>query len=230
LRVVVEIQRVLPPGRTVHVLGGPLALAPAIDVTLQGLGYVVVRVQGANQFATAVAIANNLGNPGTIFEATGLSFADALSAVPAVIQTHGAILLTNGTTQVPETAAYLAAHPPATRYAIGGPLAAAGADPGAIAIYGQDLFDTSAAVANTFFGAATAFGAATGSDYPDALSGGVFMGVPGHPGPVLLVRPAAPLPGGVAGFLANAGKLTQGYLFGGPLAVGADVLAALVAA
>lgn len=227
-RVLAEIGRVLPVGHTVFVLGGTLALAPGIDTTLTSLGYTVVRVFGSNQYATAVAIAGELGNPSVIFEATGHDFADALSAVPAVIVSHGAILLTDGTTQAPETAAYLAAHPPTTRYAIGGPLAAAGADPTATPIYGQDLFETSAAVAETFFPTPSTFGAATGLHFPDALSGGVFMGTPGRTGPVLLVMTSLPIPPSVDTYLAtHITTLTHGFVFGGPLAVGDDVLHAL---
>jgi len=225
-RVLAEIQRVIPAGHTVYILGGPLALSPNIDVTLVGLGYPVVRVQGVNQFATAVAIAARLGNPSTIFEATGLDFADALSAVPATIRMHGAILLTSGATQSPETAAYLAAHPMVTRYAIGGPLAAAGADPSAIPIFGPDLFATSAAVATTFFSGAQGFGAATGFNFPDALSGGPVLR---QFAPMLLVAPHAPLPAPIAQYLATQ-PITLGVVFGGPLAVGDDVLAALAAA
>jgi len=226
-RVLGEIQRVLPTGHTVYLLGGALALAPGIDTALQGAGYSVQRVAGANEFATAVAVANQLGNPDTVFEATGLGFADALSAVPAAIGVHGAILLTNGSAQAPETAAYLAAHPPGTRYAIGGPLAAAGADPSASAVFGPDLFATSAAVAARFFPSVTTFGAATGANFPDALSGGVFMGTPTRVGPVLLVNPSAPLPSSIASYLAGQTHVARGYVFGGPLAIGADVLTAL---
>lgn len=226
-RVRAEIQRVLPSGRSVYVLGGELALGPAIDTELRALGYTVVRVWGANQFSTAVAIADRLGNPPVVFEATGLNFADALSAVPAAIQAGGAILLTNGSVQAPETAAYLAAHPPSTRYAIGGPLAAAGADPLAIPVYGADLFATSAVVANRFFRNATAFGAATGLNFPDALAGGVFMGAPGHVGPVLLVAGSGPVPTGIAAYLTRTDTTARGYLFGGPLAVGPDVASEL---
>ena len=227
-RVQAEIQRVLPAGGTVYILGGDLALSPSIDSALQGLGYVTQRIAGADEYATAVDVAEQLGNPSTIFEATGLNFPDALSAVPAAIETGGAILLTDGTTQAPETASYLAAHPNDTRYAIGGPLAAYGADPTATPVYGQDLYGTSAAVASSFFPSATVFGAATGVNFPDALSGGVFMGAPATKGPVLLVQPSGPLPLSIASYLSGtASTLTQGYLFGGPLAVGDDVLAEL---
>ena len=89
-RVLTEIQRVLPTGKTVYILGGPAALSPNIDAALTNAGYVVQRVQGPNEYATAVAIASQLGNPSTVFEATGLFFADALSAVPAAIHVGGA--------------------------------------------------------------------------------------------------------------------------------------------
>jgi hypothetical protein len=226
-RVLAEIQRVLPVGDTVYILGGDLALSPNIDATLEDLGYKVTREAGADEYATAVDIAKQLGNPTTIFEATGLNFADALSAVPAAIEEHGAILLTDGSSQSLETYAYIVDHLGDTRYAIGGPLAAAGADQGAMPVYGQDLYGTSAAVASTFFPHATVFGAATGTNFPDALSGGVFMGEPGSQGPMLLVEPSTPLPASIAAYLAGNTQLIKGYLFGGPLAVGDDVQAAL---
>ena len=229
VRVQAEIERVLPSGHTVYVLGGPLAVAPGVDTTLTGLGYTVVRVEGPNLYATAVAIAGELGDPSTVFEATGLNFLDALSAGPAAINTGGAILLTNGTTQAPETGAYLAAHPPTTRYAIGGPLAAAGADPGAIAIYGEDGFGTSAAVASTFFTGAALYGIATATSYHDALSGGVFMATGGRLGPMLLVNTNPPLPAPISAYLGTLAQGTPGFVFGGPIAVSDDVVLAIVA-
>jgi hypothetical protein len=227
-RVQTEIQRVLPAGGTVYILGGDLALSPSIDTALQGLGYVTERIAGSDEYATAVDVAQQLGNPSLVFEATGLDFPDALSAVPAAIETGGAVLLTDGSTQAPETAAYLEAHPGDTRYAIGGPLAAYGADRTATPVYGSDLYGTSAAVASAFFAGAASFGAATGADFPDALSGGVFVGTRDPAGPMLLVPPSGPLPASIVSYLSDAAStLTEGYLFGGPLAVGDDVLSEL---
>jgi hypothetical protein len=226
-RVLAEIQRVLPAGGTVFILGGTLALSPNIDATLEGAGYNVVREAGVDEYATAVDIAEQLGDPTTIFEATGLDFYDALSAVPAAIEEHGAILLTNGSSQSLETYAYIIEHLGDTRYAIGGPLAAAGADAGATPIYGQDEFNTSAAVASFFFPHASMFGAATAADFPDALAGGVFMATGDRLGPILLVNPGAPLPVEITPYLASLAIGTKGFVFGGPLAVGPDVVTAL---
>ncbi len=220
-RVLAEIERVLSPGGTVYILGGPLALSPNIDATLEQAGYQAVRIAGADQYATAVDIAQALGNPSTIFEATAVSFGDALSAVPAAIGNSGAILLTAGPVQSPETMAYLAAHPADTRYAIGGPLAAAGADPGATAVWGEDEYGTSAAVASRFFPEASLYGVATGAGFPDALAGGLFMATGGRRGPLLLVDPQAlpAVPPSIASYLATLAPGTVGFVFGGPLAV-----------
>jgi hypothetical protein len=225
-RVLAEIQRVLPGGDTVYVLGGDLALSPVIDNQLTYLGYSVVREAGSDEYATAVDIAEQMGNPSTVFEATGLNFFDALSAVPAAIATHGAILLTDGNLQAPETAAYLNSFQPGVRYTIGGSLAAGGADPGATNVSGSDLFATSAAVAARFFSAATVFGVATGASFQDALSGGGYIGTVG--GPMLLVNPSAPLPAAIAAYLAlGLGRFTGGTIFGGPEALDDSVLSAL---
>ncbi len=229
-RTLAEIQRVLPVGGNVYILGGNLAINPNVDSTLRGLGYTVIREAGADLYATAVDVAETLGNPTTIFEATGTNFYDALSAAPAAIEEHAAILLTNGPTQSLETYAYLVTHPGDTRFAIGGPLAAYGADSGATPVYGQDLFNTSAAVASYFFPNATIFGLATAAEFPDALGGGVFMATGGRLGPLLLVNPSAPLPSEIVPYLNSLPVGAQGYVFGGPLAVGSSVLTAAQAA
>jgi hypothetical protein len=221
-----EIERVLTPGGTVYILGGTFALSGSIDTTLQGLGYKTQRLAGNDEYATAVLIAQQLGNPATVFEATGLDFPDALSAVPAAVAVHGAILLTDGSTQDPETAAYLAAHPIDTRYAIGGQFAAAGADPGATAVLGETQYDTSAAVAFKFFGSPSAVGAATGANFPDALAAGPGLGRAGAP--MFLVPPLGPLPGSVVFYLSVVGGgVRSGALFGGVFAVSDQVMAEL---
>src|SRR5664279_2907372 len=135
-----EIQRVLAPGKTVYVLGGSSAVPASIETELTGLGYVVTRYSGANRFATAVKVADALGDPGVVLLATGTNFPDALAAGVAAVKAGGVVLLTNGSTLPAETSAYLSAHP-GTVYAIGGPAAAA--DPAATAIVGADRFDTS---------------------------------------------------------------------------------------
>ncbi len=217
-----EIRRVLPAGATVYALGGTGAISPAVSAAVSGAGFSVVRYGGVDRFDTATIVADQgLGDPATVFEATGLDFPDALSAGAAAAHAGGAVLLTNGAAQAAETTAYLTAHPPSKRYAVGGQAAAA--DPAASAIFGADRYATAAQVAQQMFASPSTFGAALGTNYPDALAGAAHVGALG--GPLLLVAASGPLPAPTAGYLSGAkATLTGGYLYGGTAAVGDDVL------
>ncbi|GAA1957944.1 cell wall-binding repeat-containing protein [Catenulispora subtropica] len=117
-----EIQRVLGAGdgaKTVYVLGGEKALAPAVANALSALHYKVQRVAGPDRYSTAVQIAETItGSPGKapdyILVATGQNFPDALSAGAAAgaINAHqgknAVVLLTNNTAMPQPTADYLA--------------------------------------------------------------------------------------------------------------------------
>jgi putative cell wall-binding protein len=215
-----EIQRVAPKGATVYILGGTAAIATGVDTTISGIGDVPKRVFGNDRFATAVAIADAMGDPSTVFEATGLNFPDALAGVPAAIKTGGVILLTNGAQQAPATAAYLTAHAGGTHYALGGP--AATADTTATPLVGDDRFWTATGVAQQFFPDATTIGVATGLNFPDALAAGPDLAA--HGAPLLL----APSTGGLAVaptvyLLWTSHVTTKAVLFGGPASVSDDM-------
>jgi hypothetical protein len=215
-----EISRVLKPGGTVYLVGGTTALGPSIASAITTLGFVPVRVSGADRFGTALAIAAKLGNPSTIFEADGAGFADALSAVPAAIVKHGAILLTGGSTQTAATAAYLHAHP-GLHYAVGGP--AAIADPAATALVGADRYATSAAVALAIFPDATGVSVANGMSFPDALAAGPIAGAAGDP--LVLVAPTGSLPEPAAAYLSTRGtSVATTQVFGGTAAISDAVI------
>lgn len=216
-----EIVRVAAPGSTIYILGGTAAISPAVATALTALGFVVKRISGADRFATAVAVADQMGDPTTVFEATGLNFPDALAGGPAAIKTGGVILLTNGSAQSTATAAYLAAHTGGTHYALGGPAAAA--DPAATPLVGDDRFWTSVDVGLMFFQSATTVGAATGLNFPDALAAGADLAAKGAP--LLLVPNAGALPTAVVVDLLNrsfAGSNSV-VLFGGVASVTDDV-------
>jgi putative cell wall-binding protein len=207
------------------VLGGTLALAPAVVASLTSLGYVVTRLAGPDRAATAVAIANELGSPPGVFEATGDGFADALAAAPAAAAVHSVILFTSGTALSPETAAYRAGRP-GIAYAVGGP--AAQADQLATPLVGADRYATATLIASKFFPAPSLVGVASGVAFPDALVGGAYAAQTGMP--LILVPQCGALPASVASYLG--GTNTSGVIvFGGTAAV-SDLVAdeALVAA
>jgi Calx-beta domain/ell wall binding domain 2 (CWB2) len=222
-----EIRRVLPGGKTVYLLGGDRALAPAVASQVAAMGYQVVRLAGADAFATAVQIANAAGPPVVIIEATGVDFPDALAGGAAAVQQHGVVVLTDGTTMPQSTAGYIAAHPATPRFALGGP--AAKADPKATPVVGADRYDTSARVAARFFSRPPVAAVASGQGFADSLAGGPHVGAKG--GPLLLVTRDA-VPAVVRSYLStNRSSITGGYLYGGTVvvseAVRRDVQAAI---
>lgn len=214
-RVEAEIKRVLPSGKTVYLLGGTSALSDAIATRLTTLGYTTVRLSGADRYATALAVADQgLGNPSVLFLTTGLGFADALTAGAAAAAKSGAVLLTAGSALPDAVSAYISAHSSATRYAVGGPAAAA--DPTATPVVGSDRYLTGSKVAQMFFTNPTNVGIASGTNYPDALSGGVNVGHTG--GPLLLSDPTSLTPTVLDYLTANKASLQFGSVYGGTAA------------
>ena len=220
-----EISRVLAPGKTVYLLGGTSAIPASVATQLSGMGYVVSRISGADRYATAVAVADAMGSPSTVFLATAANYADALAAGPAAAHVTGAILLTNGASMPPETTAYLAAHP-GTTYAVGGP--AATADPSASAISGTDRYATAALVAHQFFATPTTVGLASGVTFADALPAAAYLARVG--GPLLLTDPNA-LPSTAMDYLTGVQSgVNRALVFGGSSAVSATAQTEFAAA
>lgn len=202
-----ELQRATGGAKTVYLLGGTAVLGDAVKAQLETAGYTVVRYGGATRYATAVLVAQALGDPTTILEATGANFPDALAAGAAAGKATGAVLLTAGATQAPETAAYLNGRT-VTRYAVGGD--AAKADPSATALTGADRYETAIKVANQFFPGPVAGGLANGTTFADALAGGVHAAGKGGP---LVLTGATTLPISTKQYLQGNSDLTLRDLF-----------------
>ncbi len=221
-RVLAEIDRVLPRGGRVVVLGGPAALGPEVVGALDDAGFAVGRVFGEDRYETAVSIAEQLVLPSPIILATGRDFPDALAAGAAAAASGGAVLLTDGATLPAATASYLEGRFGAAFVAVGGPAAAA--VPEATPVVGADRYTTAVAVAQRFFGDPTAVGVASGANFPDALTGGPHIAALG--GPMLLTRPDA-LPQPVRLYIAGEGAVTRAFVYGGSAAVTEAVVADL---
>lgn len=219
-----ELRRVLPPGGTVHLLGGVTALSQATEERISALGYEITRYPGTDRFETAVLISEALGTPQTVFVATGRNFPDALAAGAAAAEHGGVIVLTDDDRMVDVTADFLAAHPGVPRFAVGGP--AAVADPDASPLVGADRYATALLVATEFFVAPVVVGVAVGTNFPDALSGDTHIAR--RRAPMLLVEPDR-LPASVATYLHdNRSSILLVFLYGGEGAISAAVEAAIV--
>jgi hypothetical protein len=214
-----EIQRVLPQGRQVFVLGGPAALSSATDAQLESMGYSVVRLAGADRFETSVRVAMAQPQPESILLATGRNFPDALAAGAAAAKAAGVVLLTNDGSLPPSVADYLDRYGNVPRVAIGGP--AARALPSAESITGIDRFATSVAVARRFFTSPGVAGLTTGVAFADALSGGSLLARSG--GPLLLTPPTA-LSATASEYLSrNGSSINNLFVVGGESAVAQPV-------
>lgn len=213
-RVRAEIRRILAPGRTVYIIGSTGAIAASTEAAIRADGYSVTRYAGASRYDTAVKIAEDgLGSPDTVFLADGTNFPDALVAGPAAAG-YGAVLLTNAGAPAEATTNYIAQHATAT-VAVGGP--AATAYPTAFAVAGANRYDTAALVAKQYFGPPTSIMLASGTAFPDALSGGAWAAVTGQP---LLTTPGTVL-NDTIGQLIDAGSAAARavYVFGGATVV-----------
>ena len=98
-----ELRR-LAPARII-VLGGPNAIGDGVVARLRGLATsgTVIRLAGADRYATAVAISAASFPAGVpaLYVATGQSFPDALVAVPAAAKSGAALMLVPGSASVP---------------------------------------------------------------------------------------------------------------------------------
>ena len=225
--VAAEITRLTGGEGTAILLGGEAALSAQVVADVEALGLEANRVAGPDRFATAVAIADLLGEPDTVLLATGNDFPDALSAGAAAAAVDGAVLLTADDVMPPATQAYLDTLPDAAVLAVGGQAAAAA--PSATPLVGASRFATAALVADTFFDAPTTVGIATGASFADALAGVPHVAAAG--GPMLLAEQAGLPPATAAHLESLAGQVTQVWLYGGTGALGPaleqQVLAAL---
>ena len=175
--VLAEIKRLAP----VHIilLGGPKAISSQVEAELGEVG-VVTRLQGANRYATAVMVSRWGLEPGirVAYLASGEGFPDALAGGVAAARADGPVLLTDPARLSAETAEHLAEFKPNRIVILGGPNAVSEHVATEVAKYapvsrlaGADRFGTSAAISADTFTKASTVVIASGTTFPDALSG-----------------------------------------------------------
>ncbi|MEU4566505.1 cell wall-binding repeat-containing protein [Micromonospora sp. NPDC023956] len=230
-----ELQRVLLPDHgTVYLLGSPGALSTTVENQVRALGYRVQRLAGPDRFSTSVQIAKAINpTPSTVLLATGMNYPDALAAGAAAGSYNridsgfsAVVLLTLDEVIPPGTKAFLDTLPKDVLmlYGIGkqGGTAAYSYDPvgpGVRGVWGSTRYETAYLTAVEFFEGQRYTGFATGTNWPDALTGGALMGTLG--GPLMLT------PGTDANLGADAvsllretsGSVHTGLVFGSPAVV-----------
>lgn len=206
------IEKILPKGGTVIIMGGEAAITPAVEQQIAALGVKTERIAGVNRAATAVALAERLepvGKATQVLLADGADWQPDLIAGPAAAKVSGVTLLTNGAAMAPETAAYLAKYAKKPTIAIGS--AAAQATKTDKAIEAPNPSALSVKVASEFFSEPTYAGLATTEDFADALAGGAHIGI--VRGPILLT-PRTPAEE-VRAYLGTSKRTRKVVVYGG---------------
>ena len=181
------IAKNLAENGTVYILGGNAAVSETMDAALAASGVTVKRLAGADRFETNLAILAEAGvNNQEILVCTGTNFADSLSASatgkPIMLVYNESGKLTDG------QAEFLAQLNGCTFTVIGGEKAVSAELENAVAAYGaakrlsgENRFETSVLVAETYFNAPKAVVLAYAGNYPDGLCGGVLANAMGAP-------------------------------------------------
>ena len=226
-----ELARLRPA--TIKVVGGTTVVPAAVLDALRryATSGTVVRIAGANRYATAARISAEAFSPGvgTAYVATGSNFPDALAGVAAAGTTGGPILLTPRDSLHPDTRAELARLRPAHIVVLGGTAVVSATVASQLAVYatagsvsrlaGADRYLTAAAVSNGTFATADTVFIATGSNFPDALGGGAVAGRDRAP---LLLVPSGSVPASVAAELRRLDP-ARVVVLGGTSAVSSGV-------
>lgn len=238
--------------KRVTLLGGTSAISAQVQSDLEGRGYTVTRVFGANRYDTAYEVAKAGGTVGVIagkktaFLATGENFADALAAGPAAYAKNLPILLTTPGSLSPQAQRAINELGIEQIVVLGGTAAVssntesqADALPSVTTIgrlSGADRTETATKIAQWAIDNAgfddTHVNLARGDDFADALAGGPHGGR--ENGAVLLAASPNQLDGASKAnetFLSgHAATLEDGHIYGGTSAISAAVEAAAEAA
>ena len=224
-----ELQRVLPPGGRVHVLGGAAALDDQVVAEVQQLGFGVVRLAGPSRVETGLAIAEATAalraEVAHIVVADAFEFSSALVAGAAAGAHDGVVVTTAPSGLSADVQAFIDAHPDAQLTAVGP--GASSAAPQARSLTGTDAYGTSVMVAQAFFPGASAAVVASGESFPDGLGGGALAGSLGVP---LLLSQRDALSNPVTNYLSG-GTWGELLALGGEAALGpavADALAGFI--
>ncbi len=235
-----EIDRLLTPGKTVYIAGGTSALPSSIDAALKN-NYKIVRLAGSDRYDTAAKIKSRgdalRGSAATEAIITrGDNFPDALSASSYSAFSGSPIILVKKD-QIPAATKSLLTPTIKSSYLVGGTAAITDNVKNQIEsltanltsrIWGANRYATSSAVADFFFASPVAISVATGTDYPDALAGGVLAGltklsISGTP--LVLTKPNVLASETVSYLKKHAATIDDtlsGYLFGGSAAISSD--------
>jgi putative cell wall-binding protein len=217
--------------KTIVIVGGTASVSAGVEQSLRQLAPIVIRVAGADRYATSQLIANYaFGQTGasTAYIATGTNFPDALSAGSAAGSASAPVILVNGPapTISTQTSALISTLGTSTVKIAGGPVSVSegvqntlSAQASTTRLSGADRFSTGAAINKDAYSTSSTAYLASGLNFPDALAGSALAGLTRAP---LYVVPPTCVPQDVLNQL-QALSVTKVVLLGGPAALNSSV-------
>jgi putative cell wall-binding protein len=155
----VALERVLPRGRTIWLVGGTSAVSDGVAGELRGAGWDVRRASGTTRVGTAEAVARQVvardGRPATALAATGWDWPDAVTGGAYGARAGAPIVLTEPNRVPAETHRALEAVRPGGVAVLGGSAAVSDRvvrDLGGTRVAGATRQSTSAATAESLWG------------------------------------------------------------------------------
>lgn len=187
-----EIKRLSP--ENIFIVGGENVISKNIEDQIISMGIEVIRLSGDDRYKTSIKVAkyidSNFGACKEIVVATGADFPDALSIAPIAANKKMPIILTSKNKLSDDTKVYLSSSNISKCYIIGGENvidnSVLNSLTNAERISGDNRYETNIAILNKFkedFHFNTIY-VATGSDFPDALSGSALA--PKTSSPIIL--------------------------------------------
>ena len=184
-----ELDRLQP--KKVYILGGQAAISEDVVKQLSTKGYIsdIERISGENRYETSIAVANEIGNSNQVIVTTGDEKSpDALSIAPYAASKQIPIVLTAGEKLSEATSSYINAAHPVKATIIGGVNAvsksvaeALGTVPTVDRVAGENRYQTSVKIAQTFDFENKSVFFANGDVFIDALPGSPFAAAMGAP-------------------------------------------------
>ena len=226
-RVRAEVERVLPSGGEVHLLGGGAALSHDIVVDLVDAGYEMRRHHGADRIETAMAIAAQMSDPERAFVVGAGADIDAATASTVAARAGWAVVLTPADRMLGRVASTLSDAGIERVHVVGG--AQAVSDPvlerltelgfAVDRTSGASRYETAAQVAARWPGDG-GVAMTDGGALPDALTGAVLAAEDGDP---LLLTASDALPEATGDVIAEQ-QPDQLQIVGGSHAVPARIV------
>ncbi|WP_219950486.1 cell wall-binding repeat-containing protein [Salinibacterium sp. M195] len=195
-----ELVRLKP--QEIVVLGGPTVVSNAVATQLQGLSPSVKRIYGGDRYETSRLIATSAfpaGATTSVYLATGTDFPDALSASSAAASLGGPLVLVRGTsssldaktlallTSLGTTKVFIAGGTGVMSNGIQAQLNSIFGTANVTRYGGSNRYATSQAINGAAFSTASSVYFATGTNFPDALSGAAIAGATAAP--LYIVQP-----------------------------------------